>query len=1655
MSRVMESYINEYNKRQTRKRKLVISLVCLSLVVFFTVVELLKVQGISLAGVAQDASVAVNKTIDNLGDENPDTDLTGTDFYRLYLTAEGVPASNAVDLLIVIDQSGTMFENNDISYNGSNQYRDCVIGDILNGSAYVSGRQKPNSQNYDRYADNVAVHCTATDRGLINQFLGVDPRNKVAVIGFNADRRFNYDGNQYPARVNQGYSYQSDSDILLDWTGNKITGNGVNTTAYCYTGTNYHAALLRASDMFNSPAIANDGNVKVMIFFSDGVPTCYISDYGTGDRSGTTMSGTSSNPETNNISNCRQPSLDAFNTFINNHPDVICYSVGISDELAETGADARADNVPPFSDFVLKQYVHQVDGKGYYYSGKNGDKLREDMMELIMNNAVQNLVITDKLSQYVQYYSDNADVKVTMTDTNGNETILYSDGITDAGQGIIRSVNYTPVADNEDKTTTTGTIEAIFEPDYGLRSGYQYTLSYNVVLTEEAYNTYTTSGYGTTVGDSNTDFGSNASSSGQGGLYSNKEAYVEYTVGNTQYTAEDPKNVFDHPVVQISTKDIIVNKIWLNSDDSFDNSPHGNVTVQLYRESIPLGEDPTTTPSGSSQDPDGWKHADSFVVGQAYVLKNADTGEIVQCADYSAEYHSLQYLSGVDLSGSIPDDCIWIFNSNGTLEDINGNPVFITGWSHNGGDNRQVWCGTDSNYTDSTITYDNGKIKVSNSSDTFYLTNEYNSADTYEDGNYYILYPVSGSSGYTSSNGFAAGHTYLIMDNSTELFIQPKPSNAEYHSLDYEASVDMSGAVSDSCKWTYNQNQTLTDSNGNSIYITSWSDGEGSQIWCGSDSGFTDCTVQYSNGKIQIKNNRTTVYLNGNDHGSSNSEGGHDYTLYEYASSYRLITEPIPTPTEAPQGNEEPGVTVGDPVSFSGSYTFEDLYVQGNADGKIYQYRYYVKETTVPTGYHVSYSVSDSGALVVTNKSDTTVPPSPTPTENPGSEPTPSETPTPSEDPTPTSEPTDTPTPTPTSTPTPSPTPVPSPEPGKVNLEINKIWKNADGTEDTATHEAVSIQLYRELTAVTPEPVPEPTAEPTPSSPWITADEFEVNQSYVLMEEGTGKIIQEKPYSGEYHSFLYPTDIDLDGNIPENCVFTYKSDGTLVDVNGNAFYITSWSSNGSGQNVNKQVWCGSDDSFTATVVDYVDGRIKVSNSNTTFYLTGEDQASDTLEGGSHYILYPVTGCGVSNKWVAADSFEVGHTYVLWNEDSNVAAAKDLSGGQYQSVIYTTDGLDLSNNIVPDNYKWTYDSNKYLTNGSGNKAFVPTWCNDNTNYQLWCGTDSNGQENGYSNTTVAYENGKLHFANSSKPPINCFLTDSSSGAKRAEQGDNYTLYELQSCNTYTATARPSPTQVPSPTPSVTPQYDGVSEEVGDVIEFYSSYTFVNLDPQGERDNWTYTYRYYVEEVQVQEGYLVSYKDGNDGSINVINSKDPSYVPPPTPTPTPGPINITVKKVWKDDGGEIAPIEPVTVQLYRNAVNASAEVGNIHISDIEYGEPFELSTVNDCEYIIRDLPVFGNIGGIDVNFSYYAVEVNSGEVLYEVSYSHDTDNAVSEDGTTITITNKLTGVYGYELPNTGGTGIHGHFIIGSLVTTSTTLLLIFTRKRRGRGEVSDSG
>ena len=34
------------------------------------------------------------------------------------------------------------------------------------------------------------------------------------------------------------------------------------------------------------------------------------------------------------------------------------------------------------------------------------------------------------------------------------------------------------------------------------------------------------------------------------------------------------------------------------------------------------------------------------------------------------------------------------------------------------------------------------------------------------------------------------------------------------------------------------------------------------------------------------------------------------------------------------------------------------------------------------------------------------------------------------------------------------------------------------------------------------------------------------------------------------------------------------------------------------------------------------------------------------------------------------------------------------------------------------------------------------------------------------------------------------------------------------------------------------------KVGDVIEFYSSYTFVNLDPQGERDNWTYKYRYYL-------------------------------------------------------------------------------------------------------------------------------------------------------------------------------------------------------------------
>jgi LPXTG-motif cell wall-anchored protein len=440
-----------------------------------------------------------SKTIDYLGDgvTNPDTNLSGTDYYRLYLDMTGTTGtSEPVDLLIVVDASGSM-STSDVSINGKTVRRDTAVTTFLNGSA-----------------------SSVTSDGFISKFLSVNSENKVSVVRF-------YGPTGISTSSNRGYSYTKDSDVKLDWTSSSTFVSCANENN---NGTNYEAGLLQATSQFSK--VKNDGHKKVMIFLSDGVPTFYIDD--SGNRQGTGVYANESN-----VNNCKQPSKDAFDAFYKSNSDVLVYTIGVSGDI--NGTDLETSKSPE-----VLEYMAEKGGGEYIGVTSDMDSLKTEMKSLVYP---KNVSITDELSQYVRYYGDQPDVKVTMTDkTTGTVTTLYENGaVTSAGSGILASVTYTDADTSETPAGSTGTVTAKFVESYQLDQNCTYTLSFNVETTQTAYNEYASSGYNAT-GDANTDYGENTTSSNQSGFHSNTHAWVTYTTGGVEHTED-----YAHPVVQVIT----------------------------------------------------------------------------------------------------------------------------------------------------------------------------------------------------------------------------------------------------------------------------------------------------------------------------------------------------------------------------------------------------------------------------------------------------------------------------------------------------------------------------------------------------------------------------------------------------------------------------------------------------------------------------------------------------------------------------------------------------------------------------------------------------------------------------------------------------------------------------------------------------------------------------------------------------------------------------------------------------------------------------------------------------------------------------------------------------------------------------------------------
>lgn len=483
-----------------------------------------------------------NKNIDYLNDgvSNPDTKLSGEDYYRIYLDMTG--KQEPMDLLIIVDGSGSMQETD----MDGGMRRDDAITQFLNGST-----------------------SKITEDGFISYFLGLNSKNNISIVQFYGDVT-GVTTTSKPLLSKNDIGYTFDSEVLLDWTG---TAKFVDCTCHTNNGTNYEAGLRRGHDALASPAVRGNGHRKIVLFMSDGVPTFFlvnVNDIGAAVDNNTVIDEDDvgkryADGTTNYFEYCKDPSKVAFDDFMAANPGVTVFTIGVSEDISDENASASRHP-------EVMQYMADKGG-GEFYCVKNDMHELKLQLETIFYPA--GVVIEDKLSKYVRYYSTKPDVVVTMEHKDTKEkTVLYSNGaVTQAGKDILTDVVYTEGDISANPTDSTGTVKAVFAENYRFSPNHFYTMSFNVQTTETAYKDYADSGGYNATGDENTDYATNSTSSLKPGFYSNDNATVTYTISGREHIDK-----YLHPVVQVATDSLIVKKEW---KDSLAKDEHSEVQIAL------------------------------------------------------------------------------------------------------------------------------------------------------------------------------------------------------------------------------------------------------------------------------------------------------------------------------------------------------------------------------------------------------------------------------------------------------------------------------------------------------------------------------------------------------------------------------------------------------------------------------------------------------------------------------------------------------------------------------------------------------------------------------------------------------------------------------------------------------------------------------------------------------------------------------------------------------------------------------------------------------------------------------------------------------------------------------------------------------------------
>lgn len=450
----------------------------------------------TLKGTAPDPEIPEDvlhhKYIDYLGSgENTQTSLSGEKFYRLYLDVKGVPniKPEPADIVLVLDYSSSM------------------------GSGFDN---KYNRFHYVKESAKLAVE-TLLPKG---------SENRVGIVWFDEianDKEFNVD-------------LISNKETLLSNIEEKKRDRG----------TNYQAAFWNAQDMLERQS--NETRKKFVIFVTDGEPY----DYYTGAKDQQKDTYLAHDPE-----KAKEAAKEAAKLF----KDLSgFYAVSVGDE---GGTTFLQEKIVPAVPATIKKVI----------GANNTDELEKAFNVFLgsITKQIGNVTITDTLSDYVDF-----------VDKTGNSLEQYAnekgiiEGRQDDGLAVklglkVQQYDYdksddddtnkteydkhTGIKDAQDYTgeytytidLKTKKITVNLGKDYFLERDKVYTISFNVKLTEAA--TQEAVDANNMIGDANTDYPGNDTSSGKKGLYSNTEAKISFERVKDGEIKPD-ELTYEKPVVQ-------------------------------------------------------------------------------------------------------------------------------------------------------------------------------------------------------------------------------------------------------------------------------------------------------------------------------------------------------------------------------------------------------------------------------------------------------------------------------------------------------------------------------------------------------------------------------------------------------------------------------------------------------------------------------------------------------------------------------------------------------------------------------------------------------------------------------------------------------------------------------------------------------------------------------------------------------------------------------------------------------------------------------------------------------------------------------------------------------------------------------------------------